>query len=156
MKQEDLKPLANVYCRAYAEMNVGEGWDRKSAHRLIAYWFNRQPDLSFTAEYERKIAGAFLAGIKPWWDGNHLVDGEIFVDPAFQGRGIGRELSRRMYQAALNKYDAKYFDAITFKTREFPLKWYKSLGFKEIENWTIISGDIKKALGILNRPKNSL
>lgn len=90
MKKEDLKKLAIIYARTYHVFDVGERWTAKSAITLMSYWMKRQPDLFFIAKYDGKIAGAFVAGIKPWWDGNHLVDGELFVDPDFQKKGIGK------------------------------------------------------------------
>mgnify|MGYP001581110235 CR=1 FL=1 len=101
-----------------------------------------------TTEVDGKIVGGFIAGIKPWWNGNHLVDGEIFVHPEFQKKGVGNALSKIMFKRAIEKYDAKVWDTYTFRGK-FPLKWYKKLGFEEINEWTMISGDIRKALGKL-------
>jgi len=75
--------------------------------------------LAFAAEYDGKIVGAFFAGIKPWWDGNHLFDGEIFVHPDFQNKKIGKALFKRILEEAVKKYDAKIFDAFTFNGSEF-------------------------------------
>jgi len=59
--------------------------------------------------------GGFVAGIKPWWDGNHLVDGEIFIHPKFQKKGFGKLLSKYMYETAIKKYNVVSFNTITFK-----------------------------------------
>jgi len=145
IKKKDLKTLARVYCKAYSD-TAEEHWTQGSAYALLNYWFDRQPDLSFLAEIDGKIVGAFLAGVKPWWDGNHLVDGEVFVDPDYQKKGVGTALSELMYRSAVKKYNAKRFDAITFKKTKHPLSWYKKYGFSEVDNWTVISGDLKKVL----------
>ena len=147
----DLVSLAKLYVKVYSNLDVGEKWDYQSAYKLLFYWFKRQPDLCFLAEYNGVIVGAFVAGIKPWWDGNHLFDGEVFIDPAYQMKGIGTELSKVIYRTAIDKYDAKYFDAITFSDKTHPLSWYKKLGFREIKNWTIITGDLKKVLENLRK-----
>ncbi|MBI4150275.1 GNAT family N-acetyltransferase, partial [Candidatus Woesearchaeota archaeon] len=105
------------------------------------------------AELSGRLVGAFVAGIKPWHDGNHLTDGELFVDPDYQKQGIGSLLSIAMCQKALRKYHATRFDAITFSDRDFPLTWYRDQGFKEVRNWTIISGDIKEVLHHLQKGK---
>ncbi len=153
MSKDDLKPLAAIYCRVYASFDVGEKWDEKSARDLLSYWLRRQPDLCFVAEYDNRVVGAFVAGIKPWCDGNHLVDGEIFVDPDCQRKRVGTELSKVMYKTAIKRYNAKCFDAITFRTPEFPLSWYKSQGFKEVDNWVVISGKIRSILANLESVK---
>ncbi len=147
--EKDLDKLAEVYAEVYRVFDVGEQWTTKSSRNLLDYWLKRQPDLCFLAESQKEIVGAFVAGIKPWWDGNHLVDGEIFVHPDHQGKGVGNVLSRHMYETAIEKYDATTFDTYTFRMTDFPLSWYKSLGFEEINEWTMISVNLEKALSNL-------
>jgi ribosomal protein S18 acetylase RimI-like enzyme len=144
--KKDLGPLAKVYSLVYKESEVKENWDILSAKKLLTYWFERQPDLFFVAEKNSNIIGAVVAGIKPWWDGNHLVDGEIFVHPKYQKEGAGTELSKVLYKKALEEYGVVYFDTYTFKNTKFPLDWYKSQGFKENTEWTMIEGKVKDLL----------
>ena len=154
MKEKDLKKLAELYVKAYKIYNKWERWNTKAAYRLFKYWLKRQPDLALVAEYNNKVAGAFVAGIKPWWDGNHLIDGELVVDPDYQKKGIGKLLLKTMLEKAILKYNATMWDAITFKKTEFPLSWYRRLGFNEADGWTIISGNIKKALEKAKKEQN--
>ncbi len=152
VKQEDLPILAELFVKTYDHFDVGEKWNVQSALDLLQYWFNRQNDLAFLSESEGVISGAFFASVKPWWDGMHLVDGEIFVDPDLQKKGIGSKLSVVMFEQAIEKYAAKVWDTYTFRNSEHPLSWYKKMGFKEIDEWVMISGDIDEALKVL---KNS-
>lgn len=109
------------------------------------HWFKRQPDLAFVAECDGKPVGAFVSGIKPWWDGNRLFDGEIFVDLAYQKRGIGTLLAKAMYAAAVKKYNATVFEAVTFRKSKHPLSWYRAQGFKPESKLVLISGSLVKA-----------
>ncbi|MBI4170344.1 MAG: GNAT family N-acetyltransferase [Candidatus Aenigmarchaeota archaeon] len=146
MKKADIKKLAVMYAEVYKVFDVGEKWDSKSAHKLLAYWFGRQSDLAFIAEAGGKLAGAAIAGIKPWWDGNHIVDGEIFVSPQFQKRGIGSMLLKALCLKAKKKYKAISFDTITFRSTGFPLSWYRKIGFDEVKEWMLISASVDKIL----------
>jgi len=146
MVKADIPLLADIYTRAYAIYRKWERWNKKAAHDLLEYWINRQPDLAFVVEYDGKIVGAFVAGIKPWWDGNHLVDGEIFVDPNYQKKGFGTSLLKFALERAVEKYNVKIWEAITFKKTDFPLNWFKKFGFKEITEWAIMSCDVNKVL----------
>ena len=118
---------------------------------MLSYWFDKQPDLAFVAESNKKIVGAFVSAIKPWWDGNHLFDGEVFVHPDYQKQGIASKLSITLYEKALKKYKVVGFDAYTFKKTKFPLSWYLSQGFIQNEDWTMISGDVKFILSKLKK-----
>ncbi len=149
--KEDLPTLGEIFAKVYEVFDVGERWDAESAIKLMEYWFTKQPDLAFLAEYEGKIVGGFFSSIKPWWDGNHLFDGEVFVHPDFQNKKIGKALFIKVLTEAKNKYSAKIFDAFTFNGSEYPLNWYKKIGFHEIHEWTMFSGDLDK---VLNNLKN--
>jgi len=48
--------------------------------------------LAFLAEVNGKIAGGICGIIKPWWDGNHLVETELFLRPEFQRQKVGTGL----------------------------------------------------------------
>ena len=153
IENKDLDYLAEVYNQTYSPdiFDVGERWTKESAHKMLSYWLERNSDLAFLAEEDNKIIAGFFVDVKPWWDGNHLIDGEIFVHPDYQKKGIGTELSKFLYNLAIKRYKAIKFDAFTFKKSDFPLKWYKKQGFKEVKEWIIISGELKK---ILKKLKN--
>ncbi|MBP6943200.1 MAG: GNAT family N-acetyltransferase [Candidatus Buchananbacteria bacterium] len=142
----DLQVLAEVYSKTYEAFDVGEKWTPETALQLLRYWFERQPDLAFLAEEDGEILGGFFAAVKPWWDGMHLVDGELFVHPDHQKKKIGTMLSKHMFTQAMEKYQAQVWDTYTFKNTEHPLKWYKAQGFDENKDWVMISGDLKEAL----------
>lgn len=142
VKKEDLPELAKVYCKTYAQTDAGENWEEPEALKLLNYLHSIQPDLAFLAEYQGRIVGGFLASVKPWWDGNHLTEGEIFVDPECQAKGIGTELSKTMYRTAKHARAVTHVEWITFRNQEHPLKWYKRQGFTEVKDWTIVAGCI--------------
>jgi GNAT superfamily N-acetyltransferase len=151
MRKQDLQQLAEIYTEVYRQFDVGEHWTPQTARSLLSYWLNKQPDLAFVAECDRQVVGGIVAGIKPWWDGNHLADGEMFVHPNYQRHGIGRKLSIALYERALKKYQVTSFDAYTFKKTKFPLSWYKSQGFIVNPDWAMISGDVKSVLSKIKR-----
>ncbi len=146
VKQDDLKNLDEIYLKSYNSLNIGENWDIQSSQKLMEFFFSYQSDLFFLAEVDGIIAGAIVALVKPWWDGNHLVDGEIFINPKFQKQGLGTKLIEKMFLIAKEKYQAVSWDTFTHIIYEHPLKWYKKLGFTKINQWTMISGDTSKVL----------
>ncbi len=145
-KKEDIVELAEVYQLAYNSLNIGENWNQETSIKLIKYFFDLQPDLFFVAELDDKVVGGLVAQIKPWWDGNHLVEGELFVHPDHQSKGLGKKLIKKLFSEAKEKYGAISWDTFTHRVYEHPLKWYKNMGFEEIANWVMITGDVKKVL----------
>ncbi|MEA2715218.1 MAG: Acetyltransferase domain [Candidatus Parcubacteria bacterium] len=143
----DIAHLAGVYVAVYEDFDVGERWTHESAQALIRYSFERQPDLAFVASVPDAagIVGGSFAGIKPWWDGNHLVDGELFVHPDYQRLGIGSTLLAHMFSQAMTRHNAVVVEGCTFRKSGHPLTWYKSLGFGEVKEWTMIRGDLLTA-----------
>ena len=146
---EDLNDLAIIYCKSFNVYNAGKkwAWTQESSYELLKYWFDKPQGLRFLAQVGDRIMGAFVTEVRPSWDrNNHLVDGEIFIDPEFQNKGIGSELMRVVFEAAIEKYDAKSFYSNTFKNSEHPLRWYKKLGFVEVNDVSIISGNLKEVV----------
>ena len=150
IKENDLGILAEIYSEVYSVFEVGERWTKDSALKMLEYWLHRQPDLAFLAEYAGKIVGAFVVGVKPWWDGNHLVDGEIFVHPNYQKKGIGAALLRFVSEYAIKKYNVIRFDSYTFRDK-YPARYYKSIGSEEIKEWIMISADPREYLKKLKK-----
>jgi len=146
MRGDDLESLAEIYVETYKVFDIGERWDKKSAYKLLEHWFKRQSDLAFVVEYNDEIVGAFVTAVKPWWDGNHLTEGEIFVHPDHQRRGLGTELIKRVFKTARDKYKAVAWDAFAPNKFKHPLNWYKEMGFKEVKEWTIITCNIEEIL----------
>lgn len=145
-KEEDLQVLSKTYTIAYNSINIGEKWTQNSAYKLIKYLFEDQPDLFFVATIDEKIVGGIVASLKPWWDGNHLIDGEIFIHPDFQKKGIGVRLVKQLFTTAKEKYGVVSWDTFTHKFYKNPLAWYKDIGFEEIKHWVMITGNVDKVL----------
>jgi GNAT superfamily N-acetyltransferase len=146
VRKDELKEVAKVYAKVFTEFNVNERWSEESAINLLICLFSRQSDLCFVADINGKIVGGYFATIKPWWDGNHLIDAELFVDSSYRKEGIGKKLSIKMYETALKRYNISLIEASTFKNRKFPMSWHKSIGLKESKELILIEGNPSEML----------
>lgn len=146
VKESDLKDLAVIYKQLYDNAEIGEFWTEETALQLFNYWLKTQPDLFFCAYVDNKPVGAVMAAIKPWWDGIHLTDTEIFVSKEYQKFGIARMLYKKHFEVAMQKYNATIMEAHTYKDENgFPFSWYEKLGFEADNELYIIHGDVKEA-----------
>jgi len=151
INEEDLPQVSSIYAEAFNGADVGEKWIQEKAEKFMKYWFERQSDLFFVATYEGQIVGGIVADILPWWDGPHLVDGELFVRPELQKQGIGQRLFETLLEEAIKKYQIVEIDGLAYKQHKFPLEWYKKIGFKETD-LIHIYGNPQEVLENLKKP----
>ena len=155
VEEKDIKELASIYKDLYDDVNIGEFWSIESAEKLLRYWYEKQGDLFFVAEEDGKAVGAVMSGVKPWFDGNRLVDTEIFVSKPYQERHIGKELYKRHLAVAQSIYQAKVIEFHTYGDEsEFPQNWYNRIGFKKDKELIIMNADIEKVLNHLSPEKD--
>ena len=149
----DLQILAEVYALSYNSADIGEHWTAVSAMKLIEYLHTDQPDLFYVAIVDEQTVGGIVATVKPWEDGNHLVDGELFLHPNYQKLGIGTKLIQKLFTTAKEKYQVVAWDTFTHIIHKHPLDWYKNIGFEEVKQWTMITGNVDKVLTTINTMK---
>ena len=147
VKIEDLNALASIYKELYDDADIGEYWTIENAKKLLEYWYDKQGDLFFVAEEDGKAVGAVMSGVKPWFDGNRLVDTEIFVSKQYQKRHIGKELYKKHLAESQRIYQAKVIEFHTYGDEsEFPQNWYNRIGFKKDKELIIMNASIQQVL----------
>ena len=147
VKKEDIKYLAPIYKELYDDADIGEDWSIEKCEELLNYWYNKQGDLFFVAIEDGKPVGAIVSGIKSWFDGLRLVDGEIFVSKEYQEKYIGKQLMIEHLKQAKIKYNAKVMEFHTYGDEtEFPQNWYNRIGFKKDNELIIMNGEIEEVL----------
>jgi N-acetylglutamate synthase-like GNAT family acetyltransferase len=145
-KGKDLKNIAELYFKIFNEVAPDENWSQKQSLNLFRYWIKKQPDMFFVAEENNNIIGGMVANIKPWSDGNRVQDGEIFVAQESQKKSVGTKLFITLLEKAIDKYDVKTFEGITFAGDNFPTSWYKKIGLNQNKDLQLLEGGCKEIL----------
>lgn len=149
-RETDLEIIAEEYTNYYNNSVLEEKWTYQTAIELFRYFYRVAPDLFFVAYVVDIPVGVIMFSLKPWWDGMHLEDGEVFVCKEYQQLGIAKRLFKKLFEYAIEKYDVTTVEAHTYEDENgFPYCWYKRLGFETVDDWKIISGDIKKIVNKL-------
>jgi GNAT superfamily N-acetyltransferase len=149
VKKSDLSKLSEIYSRVFSEADPKKPWDIEHSYLHLQYWFKIQPDMFFGAfNQKNELMGGIAVSVKPWRRGNRCSAGIIFVDNTCQVNGVGKALFRKMLEKAVEKYQARSFEAITFAGKEFPQNWYKRLGIVPDEDALLVKGP---CLGILEK-----
>ena len=137
-KDEDINTIAEFYADYYSNSVLQEKWTKESAVKLFRYFYNQNKDLFFIAYDGDKPVGIITSVLKPWWDGNHLEEGEVFVIGEYRKKGIAKLLFKALFECAVSKYNATTLEAHTYEDENgFPYCWYKKLGFEK----NITTGD---------------
>ena len=128
-KKEDISELAQIYRRAYDRPEFGENWSLKAARAMLGFYLTQKTFIGITVLVDGKVVGAFLSYVKPWFDSNHLAEGEIFIDPAYQKQKIGSLLFLEMMNLA-EKKNCQIHELVAYAG---VAKWYKKIGMHETE-----------------------
>ena len=129
IKDSQLQEIGRVYAECFNSADIGEHWSEEAATEFLTYLYKIQPDMFYVATLDQKIVGGIAGIIKPWCDGKHIHEIELFVHPDHQKRGVASSLTRELLQTALEKYQITEFEGIADgNLHDFPLSWYKRLG----------------------------
>lgn len=144
-KITDLKPLAEIYKELYDNSVLNEHWSIEKAFQLCNFYYTKQPDLFVVAEENNSIVGAVMSLVKPWFDGNRLIETEIFVSKHYQRRGIASLLFEEHFRRAMALYNVETIEAHTYQDKDgYPLKWYLEQGYGLIDELLIINGNVRQ------------
>ncbi|OPY51486.1 MAG: Acetyltransferase (GNAT) family protein [Methanosaeta sp. PtaU1.Bin060] len=130
LTKEDIRPLTSIMTRAFdndTRIHLGEergGPDGYDDGRLLMKWGLHSPTESFKVLLNGILIGGVILWIRE--NGKNYL-GTIFIDPPFQGRGIGT----RIWGLIESKYtDTKAWmtDTPTFATRNHHF-YVQKLGF---------------------------
>ncbi len=150
VNKKDLSILANIYSSVYSDIKLGENWTYETALSYMEYFYNNQPDLFICAYDEDIPIGAIMSTLKPYWDGMHLSETELFVSEDYRAQGIGKKLLENHFELAIAKYYASYIDAITYTNMpDSPLDWYKKIGLEPISNLVVLQGNLENCLKLI-------
>ena len=134
---DDIEQLAKAFMKAWNAM--GERWSIGEASEYMDYWM-KKGDIFLVAETCGRIVGGFASGLKPWWSGKQLYDGELFVEPEEQGKGIGKALMLEMLKRA-KRLGATEMVAFTYRN-SIAHKWYSRLGMRDADEFVMVEGII--------------
>lgn len=82
IKQSQLAEVGHVYAECFNLADIGEHWTDQAATAFLTHLWKIQPDLFYIAVQDNAIIGAIAGSIKPWYDGHHIHEIELFVHPA--------------------------------------------------------------------------
>lgn len=117
-------------------------WSKEEASQYLLQAHKQNPEYCFTALNEKKeILGAVFCKIGPYSNGYMLIIESLQVKKDFRKIGVGKKLMEKVINSA-RAANISRVGMLTPKKNNFPLTWYKKLGFKET-GWIELTADPK-------------
>lgn len=109
-------------------------WPRDTSEEWVrSYWMDKvSPGSVLVAEVDGQVAGTVEIHPNLPGQGSHVANAGFMVDPAFQGRGVGRALGEAaLDRAARDGFHAMQFNAVV-ETNTQAVKLWHALGFETL------------------------
>jgi ribosomal protein S18 acetylase RimI-like enzyme len=107
-------------------VRIENWWGRPIADMLPRLFFVHFRDTSFVAEEDGRLAG-FLCGFRSQTHADEAYVHFVGVDPAFRGRGVGRLLYDRFFEAVRPRTVVR---CVTSPVNERSVAFHAALGFE--------------------------
>ncbi len=129
---------------ARAEDLRRDGWGPEPKFRVVI------------AEWDSKPAGfaLFFYNYSTWQGRPGLFLEDLFVDPAFRGKGIGKALLVHLAQIAVRENCGRFVWNV-FDWNQPAIDFYESLGAKKLDEWLIMRVEGEALEKLANQPQTN-
>ena len=141
--REDDAPLILALVRELAEYERAPDECRATEPALRATLFGPTPQAEVVvAEWEGEPAGfaLFFHNYSTWEARRGLYLEDLFVRPAFRGRGVGRALLEHLARVAVARGCGR-FEWSVLDWNEPAVGFYRALGARSMDGWTVMRVD---------------
>lgn len=109
----------------------------------MQYFYSHQYDL-FICAYNDDIAiGAVMSTLKPYYDGMHLIQTEVFVSSDYEEQNIKEKLLEMHLKLASTKYHVSHICTIIDNNS---LDWFNKIGLEPNSNLSVLQGSLENCL----------
>ncbi len=91
----DLKECARLYVKVFNGEPWNDHWTSKTALSRLKDIYDSPRFYGIKIVHDKRIAGVILGNIESWYVDYHYQLKEIYVDPDFQSKGMGRKLIKK-------------------------------------------------------------
>ena len=128
-KKEYIDQVVDLFLDVFENDPWNDNWPSKEKAKQYLLDIIKIPGfIGYLSFKEDVLAGVLLGHIVKWWQGDEYFIKEFFVNPHYQGVGIGSEMIEHL-QAALKKADINSVVLLT-ENNAPAAEFYDKKGFK--------------------------
>ena len=132
----DIDACTQVFMQAYNCLPWNYNWKPEDAKKYLSEYADSKQFVGFVVYEGELILGAILAHCKTWWTNEQLYIDELFITPAKQGKGYGKQLILHTQQYCKEQG----IEMLTLMTNKYmpSYKVYNALNFIKAEQFTLM------------------
>ena len=92
MENNDIAGCAEILCAVYNNELWMCRWNKETAIEYLNDFFHNKKFVGYVAEENGNLIAGLFAHEKIWWNNSEVFIEEMFVNPEYQGKGIGTSL----------------------------------------------------------------
>ena len=141
--EEDLPVMAELYKAAFGGEPWHDDWsDREQLMEYIREISGSYHALHFGLRIDGKLVAVSIGMIRHWWEGTNYNIEELFVDPEYQGQGLGS----RFMQMIVDEIKGRGLAGIFLQTdNDKPsYRFYHKNGFNDLDVHVSLYKNIKE------------
>lgn len=138
IEDEHVSELAQALVLAYGENPWNEIWTMEQARKSILYTISGSGSRGYAVLEDGKAVGALMGKIQLYRDYEFFIN-QIYVHPAFQGRGLARKMLSHA-AAALSREGITGIELITIP---YDRGFYEACGYQACD-WLCMTHHLKQ------------
>lgn len=132
MEGKDIAECADILCLVYNNEMWMCRWEKETAVEYLNDFFCNNKFVGYVAEEAGTLIAGLFAHEKVWWNNSEVFIEEMFVNPKYQGKGVGTALLSEVEGYIKEKGLA----GITLSTNKYAPapRFYEKNGFTDCEH----------------------
>ena len=143
LNESYLPEVESIYRRAFGQEPWNDDWsDSAQLSEYIKDVSGGHAPLNYGLLIDGKLVAAALGSIRHWWEGTNYNLEELYVDPDYQGQGIGTRFMQQITEEIRGRGLAGIF--LQTDNDKPAFRFYHKNGFDDLEAHVSLYKNIRK------------
>ncbi|WP_413526935.1 GNAT family N-acetyltransferase [Marinilactibacillus psychrotolerans] len=131
----------NLFLKVFNHSPWNDEWESEKASLYLKDIFNTPGFIGMEGIIDDCVVAAIIGNRKHWWSGDEFFVQEMFIDPKYQGKGIGSSLFEQL-TGLLKEKNISTLSLLTDKGIDAEF-FYKTKGMVQIDRLIFLSKEVR-------------